>query len=369
VERDLRARAAEGHDRQDLGHDGLRRQARQPHSAAAGGQARCHGRRPGRADGAGGRRSGAAGDPTAADSAGRERAARGDGRAAAGARATQGDGATAAAAEREAEHRGLQADGGHQRKDGRERGALATDLALEVRAARAAIDVAARDTAPGDATGVGGELLADLDAWGRTRVAGAHQRLARLEDERLDLLTSHPEHGSDLRMRLVAELEEHQRGALVVGEALQLVDQLAQVGAELDLRRHPLEGADVGHQPVGGDLRALRAQGREAAVASDRVEPRAQIDVARPGAQRAIGRGEAVLQGVLRLLAAAEHLSAEGEQAAVVAVVDDLERCVVPGSHACDEALVPHARQPPRTRRAWGTDVNRGGGHRGSMRH
>jgi len=60
-----------------------------------------------------------------------------------------------------------------------------------------------------------------------------------------------------------------------------------------------------------------------------------------------------VLQGVLGLLTAAEHVSAEGEQAAVVAVVDDLERGVVTGSHAGDEAVVPHARQPPRTRWPW----------------
>ena len=50
-----------------------------------------------------------------------------------------------------------------------------------------------------------------------------------------------------------------------------------------------------------------------------------------------------MLQGVLGLLAAAEHLSAEGEQAAVVAVVDDLERGVVTGAHPRHEAIVAHA--------------------------
>ena len=72
-------------------------------------------------------------------------------------------------------------------------------------------------------------------------VARAHQRLARLEDERLDLLPAHAEDRRDLLVGLVAELEEDQRGALVVGQALQLVHQLAQVGAQLDLRRHALE--------------------------------------------------------------------------------------------------------------------------------
>ena len=76
-----------------------------------------------------------------------------------------------------------------------------------------------------------------------------------------------------------------------------------------------------------------------------------------------------MLQSVLGLLAAAEHVSAEGEQAAVVAVVDDLERAVVTRAHARDEAIVAHAWQPPRGRWGWRADVNRGGGHRCSMSH
>ena len=71
-----------------------------------------------------------------------------------------------------------------------------------------------------------------------------------------------------------------------------------------------------------------------------------------------------MLQGVLRLLATAEHVPAEGEQAAVVAVVDDLERGVVARAHARDEAIVAHAQQPPPARRLRRTDVDRGGGHR-----
>jgi len=76
-----------------------------------------------------------------------------------------------------------------------------------------------------------------------------------------------------------------------------------------------------------------------------------------------------VLQGVLGLLAAAEHLPAEGEQAAVVAVVDDLEGGVVARAHALHEAVVAHESQPARTRWGGGPGVHRGGGHRPSMRH
>jgi hypothetical protein len=172
VDRDLRGTAAQGHHGQDLRHHGLGRQARQPDPAAAGGQAGGHAGRPGRADGARSRCSGAARDPASADSdsnpAGRDRAARGDGRATPCARAAQRDG-TAAAAEREAQHGALEADGGHQWEDRRERRALATDLALEVRAAGTTVDVPAQDAAPGNAAGDRGELLADLDARGRAR--------------------------------------------------------------------------------------------------------------------------------------------------------------------------------------------------------
>ena len=306
-------------------------------------------------------------DSTTAHPAGREHAAGRDRGPAARARAAQRDGA--AAADREAQDRGLQADGRHHGQDGRERGALVANLALELRAAGAAVDVPAGHAAPRDPARDGRELFADLDARSRARLTRAHQRLPGLEHERLDLLAAHPEHLGDLRMGLVAELEEDERRALVLGQALQLVDELTQVGPELNLGRHPLDGAGLGRQPVGGDLRALRPQGREAAIARDRVQPGAQLDVARTAAQSPIRRGEAVLQGILRLLATAEHVPAEGQQALVVAVEDDLERRVVSRAHAGDEAIVAHAWQPPRARRPRRTYVDRGGGHRASMRH
>ena len=214
---------------------------------------------PARADRARGGRAGGAGDPAAAHAPGRERAARGDRRAAARARAAQRDGA--AAADGEAQDRGLQADGRHQGQDRRERGALAAHLALELRAARAAVDVACARMLRRGTRPVTVASCSRISTHGVSRaVARAQQRLAGLEDERLDLLAAHAEHRRDLRVGLVAELEEDQRGALVVGQALQLVDQLAQVGAQLDLGRHALERPGAGREPVDGDLRALRAR-------------------------------------------------------------------------------------------------------------
>jgi hypothetical protein len=55
------------------------------------------------------------------------------------------------------------------------------------------------------------------------------------------------------------------------------------------------------------------------------------------------------LQRVLGLLAAAEHVAAEGEQVTVVAVVDDLEGRVVTRAQAGDEAIVARGtEQRPR---------------------
>ena len=94
------------------------------------------------------------------------------------------------------------------------------------------------------------------------------------------------------------------------------------------------------------DLLAARAQHRQAAVAGDRVEPGLEADRPLVAAQRAIGGHEGVLEGVLGLLARAEHVPAEGEQAAVVAVEDELEGALVAGAHAGHEGVVgPPARE------------------------
>ncbi len=56
---------------------------------------------------------------------------------------------------------------------------------------------------------------------------------------------------------------------------------------------------------------------------------------------------EDVLEGVLRLLAAAEHVAAEGEQPAVVAVVDRLEGGGVAGAQPLDEPVVAQPAEEP----------------------
>jgi hypothetical protein len=208
-----------------------------------------------------------------------------------------------------------------------------------------------------------------LDARRVARRACAQQRLTRLEHESLDLLPAHAEDRRDLLVGLVSELEEDEGGPLVVRQALQLRHQLAQLGAPLDLGGRALDGARARRDRFDAGVGPARAQRGQAAVAGDRVQPRAQLDGPGAAAQGPVRRHEAVLQGVLGLLAVPQHVSAEREQPTVVAVVDDLERVVVAGAHASDEPIVADAYQAPTARRMRRPDVDRGGTHRASMRH
>ena len=78
----------------------------------------------------------------------------------------------------------------------------------------------------------------------------------------------------------------------------------------------------------------------EAAVAGDPVEPRAQVDLALVGEHRSVGVDEDLLQDVFGVLGGAEHLPAEAEQAALVAVDDRLEGAGVAGAGHRDQVLV-----------------------------
>ncbi|HUE28363.1 MAG TPA: hypothetical protein VMP89_16430 [Solirubrobacteraceae bacterium] len=62
-----------------------------------------------------------------------------------------------------------------------------------------------------------------------------------MEDQGLHLLTPHAQHLGDLRVRLVAELEQDQRGALVRAQAAYLLEEFAQFLAPLDLIRRPIQ--------------------------------------------------------------------------------------------------------------------------------
>jgi hypothetical protein len=181
------------------------------------------------------------------------------------------------------------------------------------------------------------ELGADLRARRVARLAAGDQRAAALEDERLHLVARHAQHGADLVVRAGAELGEHERGALVLGQAGEVGQQVAQVLAALDGAREVLGRRLVGR---GERVLAAPAQQREAAVAGDRVEPRAQVDGLVGADEVAVRRHEGVLDGVLGLLGRAQHVAAEPEDAAQVAVVEHLEGGLGARADGRDEAVV-----------------------------
>ena len=198
-------------------------------------------------------------------------------------------------------------------------------------AGRALAHVAAQRSPPQHAAARHGELLADGLARQRARVALGDQRRPRLEDERLDLRRRAPEHARDLRLARPAQLEQDERLALLVGQAREVAHQLPQVGAARDVLGEAVEAGLV-VLGRGGGL-APRRQRRQAAVAGDREQPRPHRVRRRLVAQRAVRPQEGLLEHVLGVVEAAEHVAAEGQQRRVVAFVDRLERTLVALAH------------------------------------
>ena len=123
---------------------------------------------------------------------------------------------------------------GQHRQHERERVALLVHRVLVGAAAVAERQVAAQRAAAQLAAARGRELLADVLARRLARVAVGDQPGARLVHERLDLGRRHVDHRGDLGMGEVADLGEHERGALVVGQPRDVAQQRAQVRALLD---------------------------------------------------------------------------------------------------------------------------------------
>src|SRR6201986_3574702 len=99
-------------------------------------------------------------------------------------------------------------------------------------------------------------------------LSASDQRLASPEDERLDLLGAHAEDRGDVLLRVVAELEEDQGGALVGGKPAHVVQHLAKVLTALDLVSEALEDGLIAAQLLHPDVRATPARRRQTAVAA-----------------------------------------------------------------------------------------------------
>ncbi len=71
--------------------------------------------------------------------------------------------------------------------------------------------------------------LADLCAGALAGAASPIQSLAGLENEGLALIATDSEHSRDLLVRVVGEFEQNKRGALIGGQSLNVLDDLAQL--------------------------------------------------------------------------------------------------------------------------------------------
>ena len=172
--------------------------------------------------------------------------------------------------QRGAEHQALELGAQRHGQDQRQRSALTADLSLEGSAVRAAIDVGACNAPWQESALQRCQPLAYLRARIPPRPPSAHQRLTCLEYQRLHLLFAHPEHGGDFFVRLIPELGENERVALVSRQPVDVIQHLAEVLPPLDLICHAVEGCSICRQRVDVEV-AAGAELRHAAIARDRI--------------------------------------------------------------------------------------------------
>ena len=181
-------------------------------------------------------------------------------------------------------------------------------------------------------------------AVGRARLGDLGEPAAGAHEQRLDGRDGGAERGRELLVGEALELADDQRGALLLGQRVEVGDQPPQVLAALD---HGDRVGAAGQQLVRLQRRGGRAAHVvDAAVVGDAVEPRPHGDLAVAGAQGAVGAEEDVLHDVLGLGVPAQHVAHVGEQALVVAVVHHAERVLAAGAEEGEQLLVgPQAQQ------------------------
>ncbi len=292
-------------------------------------------------------RAAEAAEPPAARAA--ERRAEPARRAARGSRAATRRGTAGRRAARgrtaaEAELGGDEALEGEQRRDRehrRQQLLVGADLGAEVGAFLALADVAAHRR--GDLAqplGRFGELDPDLAAGQQAGLARLAERDPRPHQQRLDRRHRRLHRVGDLLIGEGVHLAQEEGRALGLGKLVDVGDDLPELLAVMDLLRGR-GGFDFGNH-VHRFLRvgARFAEVVEAAVAGDPVEPGAEVDLPLVGEHRPVGVDEDLLQHVFGVLGRAEHLAAEAEQAALVAVDDHLEGARVARAGHRDQLLV-----------------------------
>ena len=178
------------------------------------------------------------------------------------------------------------------------------------------------------------QALTHLGARALASLAAAHERLASLEDQRLDLLTAYAQHDRNLGMGLISQLEQGQGRTLIRRQPLHIGQQLAQLLASLHLDQGCVAAAELIEHVVAKVRFASGAQVGDAPIARDRVKPRTQRDLPlAPPPQRPIRGHECELQRILRRVSAPQQMRAKRQHPGRVAIVDRLEGEVVSGPY------------------------------------
>jgi hypothetical protein len=202
----------------------------------------------------------------------------------------------------------------------------------------------------GEPLGGLGELDPDLVAGQLTRLARLGQRDPGPDEQALHARDRGVHRLGDLLVAHRVDFAEKERRALRLGKVADVAEQAAELLPILD----PLVGGHPVHVGVGVH-RVLPVRGRltkmiEAAVSGDPVEPGPDRDRSLVGDHCVVRRHEDLLEDVLRVLGAAEHLAAESEQPGLVALHQGVERVLMTPPRQGDELLVvlePEERRSP----------------------
>ena len=244
----------------------------------------------------------------------------------------------------------LQRAGRHHRQDHSERGALAFHFGAEETAGLALGEVAAQHGAAQRTAAQHAQLALHFLAAHLAGLAALHQRRTRLEHERLHLVLIAAQDLGYLCVRVVVELGEHQRLALVRGQRGEVLQHRAQVRAAGDLvgqaaratapRRRARRSGGGRAAMLRHWLRAIRySQGRTCNSRSSSPH------------HRAICVGERLLHRVLGLVMRAEQWRQYERSGTVVALPQCGERILAAVPHLRDKLLVggePQALRRPR---------------------
>ncbi len=202
----------------------------------------------------------------------------------------------------------------------------------------------------GETLGDFAQLEADLSAAQLARLGSLGQRDAGAHEQRLHRGDRGLHRVRDLLVGESVDLAQQQRGALRLGQLLDVCQKLAEA--------LPAYRPVAGREAVLGEVHVHRihADGRgtaqvvERAVARDAVEPGPDVDLALVGENGIEGGRKDLLKDVLGILARAEHVPAEGEQARLVACAQRLERGWLAAPGERDQPLV--GLQAQQSRRA-----------------